>query len=237
MTQIRILNDKGIEHFTDYITAVKDNPLKNPPINELGHKLWSSEFTPHIEVDTISFGTRLEFGRYLFNLFESHNIHRKDIINISGLWSWLALFWFDCLCPLKEGSRKVLEHSKYVCSTHYTDYYRHLVAAPYDLYCIHGENSRLLLHTNLNIHGDFIEQYASRQKIITNKSLIELLDHLYWDSKLYSPKRGAQNRKRAGNFRRFQSFIKQIELTYDLNAMSSDEIAELLPEEYYSWKA
>ena len=237
MAEVRVLTDKGTELFTDYIVDVKENPTKAPPIEKLGNQPWSVEFTPHIEVENLSVTTRMELGKYLTDLFEANNVHRKDILGIPGLWSWLALLWFDYLCPLKDGSRKVLEPSKYVCSSHYTDYYRHLVAAPYDLFCLHGENSRLFLHTGLNVHGDFIEQYASRQKIITNKPLIELLDHLYWDSQLNCPKRGAQNRKRAGNFRRLQSFIKQIELTYDLHAMSADEIAELLPAEYDSWKS
>jgi len=237
MAEIRILTDKGTELFTDYIMEVKENPTKAPPIEKLGHQPWSVEFTPHIEVENLSITTRMELGKYLADLFEANNVYRQDILIIPGLWSWLALLWFDYLCPLEDGSRKVLEPSKYVCSSHYTDYYRHLVAAPYDLYCLHGENSRLFLHTSLNIHGDFIEQYASRQKIITNKALIEALDCLYWDLELNCPKRGAQSRKRAGNFRRFQSFIKQIELTYDLHAMSSGEITKLLPAEYDSWKS
>lgn len=158
MAEVRILTDRGTELFTDYIMDVKENSAQAPPIEKLGHQPWSTEFTPRIEVESLSVITRMELGKYLVALFEANNVHRNDILRIPGLWSWLALLWFDYLCPLEAGSRKVLEPSKYVCSSHYTDYYRHLVAAPYDLYCLHGENSRLFLHTPLNIHGDFIEQ-------------------------------------------------------------------------------
>jgi len=237
MAEIRVLTDRGIELFTDYIMEVKETPDKAPPVDKLAHKPWSVEFTPHIEVAGLSVTTRMELGKYLADLFQANAVHRKDVLNNPGMWSWLALLWFDYLCPVEsDESRRVLEPSKYICSSHYTDYYRHLVAASYDLYYLHGANSRLFLNTSLNVHNDFVEQCASRQKIITNKALIEVLDRLYWDPKLNRPKRGAQNRKRAGNFRRFQSFIKQIELTYDLHAMSADEIITLLPGEYNSWR-
>jgi hypothetical protein len=142
------------------------------------------------------------------------------------------------MCPFEsDGSRKVLENAKYICSLDYTDYYRHLVAAAYDLYSLYGDKSRLFLSTPLNIHSDFVEQYASRQERITNKALIEVLDRLYWDPEKNRPKRGAQSRNRPGNFRRLQSFISQIDLTYDTHPMSAEEIMALLPAEYDSWKS
>jgi hypothetical protein len=78
---------------------------------------------------------------------------------------------------------------------------------------------------------------VSRQNIITNEALIEAFDRLYWDSQSNHPKSGAQSRRRGGNFRRLLSFIQQVELTYDLHAMSDDEILTLLPVEYNAWKS
>jgi len=180
----------------------------------------------------------MQLGKYLVELFEAHGVDRKDILNNPRVWSWLTLFWFDNLCPVEsDGSRKVRETSRYVCSSHYTDYYRHLVAASWDIYYLHREKSRLFLWTSLYIHNDFIEQLASRQNIITNKALIEVFDRLYWDLKSDRPKSGAQSRDRLGNFRRLQSFIQQVELTYDLHAMSVEEIIALLPSEYDPWKS
>ena len=239
MPQLRVLTDRGIEFFIDYITQVKANPLIAPPVDKLGHNPWSEEFTPHIEItDLTCINTRMQLGKYLVDIFEASNVQRKDILSNPGLWSWLALLWFNYLCPYEsDGSRKVLENAKYICSSDYTDYYRHLVAAAYDLYSLHGEKSRLFLSTPLNIHSDFVEQYASRQERITNKALIEVLDRLYWDTEQNRPKRGAQSRSRPGNFRRLQSFISQIDLTYDTHPMSAEEFMALLPAEYDSWKS
>ena len=238
MAIIHVLTDRGMELFRNYILDVKQDPQKKPPIDRLSHRPWSTEFPPPIEVGTPPGTTRMQLGKYLVELFEAYGVDRKDILNNPGIWSWLALLWFDSLCPVKsDGSRKILETSKYVCSSDYTDYYRHLVAASWDIYYLHRENSRLFLWTPLYIHNDFIEQLASRQNIITNKALIEVFDRLYWDLRADRPKSGAQSRDRSGNFRRLQSFIKQVELTYDLHAMSADEILALFPVEYDAWKS
>jgi len=237
MATIRVLTDRGMELFRNYILELKDAPQKPPPINRLSQKPWSSEFSTHIEVESLSVTTRMQLGKYLVELFQVKGVDRRDILNNPGMWSWLALLWFDNLCPVQsDGARKVRETSRYVCSSHYTDYYRHLVAASWDIYYLYREISRLFLWTPLYIHNDFIEQLASRQSIITNKALIEVFDRLYWDLKLGRPKSGAQSRDKLGNFRRLQSFIQQVELTYDLHAMSVGEIIALLPSEYDPWK-
>lgn len=238
MASIRVLNEKGIELFRDYIIRVKVNPKEPSPIDKLSNTAWSSEFSPHIEVGNVSASMRMELGKNLVDLFENNNVERKELLNNPGMWSWLALLWFDILCPIEsDGSRKVRETARYVCSSHYTDYYRHLVAASWDIFYLHGENSRLFLSTPLNIHSDFIEQLASRQNIITNKALIEAFNLLYWDVKLSHPKSGSQSRNRSGNFRRLRAFVQQIERTYDLYAMSAKDILGLLPSEYDPWKS
>lgn len=238
MAVVRVLTDRGMELFRNYILEVKEDPQKPPPIDRLSQKPWSSEFLAHVEVGSLPVTTRMQLGKYLVELFEACGVDRKDILNNPRVWSWLALLWFDNLCLVEsDGSRKVRETSRYVCSSHYTDYYRHLVAASWDIYYLHREKSRLFLWTSLYIHNDFIEQLASRQNIITNKALIEVFDRLYWDLKSDRPKSGAQSRDRLGNFRRLQSFIQQVELTYDLHAMSVEEIIALLPSEYDPWKS
>ncbi len=239
MASIRILNEKGIELFRDYIIRIKVNPKEPPPIDKLSGNAWSSEFLPHIEVENLTASTRMELGEYLMDIFENNNVERKEILNNPGMWSWLTLLWFDTLCPIEStGARKVREAARYICSSHYTDYYRHLLAASWDIYYLHRGNARLFLSTPLNIHSDFIEQFASRQNVITNRALIEVFDLLYWDEKSNHPKSGSQSRSRPGNFRRLlRSFVQQIERTYDLYAMSVKDIVGLLPSEYDYWKS
>lgn len=238
MTSLRVISRKGEEVFIDFINQVKTGSIDPAPVAILGKSPFSQEFSPYIEVaDEPPSNCRIDIGKYLFNLFEAKGIQRGELLNNPGMWSWLALIWFDKLCQIGiDGLRKPGEISRYVCSSHYTDYYRHLIASSWDIYSLYQEKSRLFLWTPLYLHNDFIEQLAGRQDIITNKPLIEAFDLLYWNTAQNRPKRGAQGRNRPGNFRRLLQFIQQIELTYDLRAMSKEEIIGLLPAEFDSWK-
>jgi len=237
MPTIRILTDRGKERFIDYIEKIKTGSEEAPPVTQLSKEPWSSELSPVIEIDGLSSITRLELGEYLAKLFESSGLNRKELVENTGMWSWLALFWFDRICPKDDsGSRRVREIARYACSSEWRNYYRHLIAASWDIYFMHQELSRLFLWSKLHIHNDFMEQMASRQDIITNKALIETVDRLYWDTKMKRPKINATNRKIAGNIRRLLSLVYQLELTYDLRTMSTDDIIKLLPSEFDSWK-
>lgn len=115
-----------------------------------------------------------------------------------------------------------------------------MLAAPYRLLQLHGANARVFLYGPLPEHGDFSEQLASRMQIISNRALIEAVDKLYFDTGSEGagrPKRGALTRTRAGNLRRLVTVIQQFDLTYDLYAMNSSQILNLLPKEFASWKA
>lgn len=237
MPTIRILSDRGKERFIDYIEKIKTGSDEAPPIIQLSKEPWSSELSPVIEIDELSSITRLELGEYLAKLFESSGLNRKELVENTGMWSWLALFWFDRICPKDDSSsRKVRAITTYACSSEWRNYYRHLIAASWDIYFMYQELSRLFLWCKLHIHNDFMEQMASRQDIITNKAVIETVDRLYWDTKTKRPKINATNRKIAGNIRRLISLVYQLELTYDLRTMSTDDIIKLLPSEFDSWE-
>ena len=94
----------------------------------------------------------------------------------------------------------------------------------------------LLIYGPVNIQGDYIEQALSRIEFYTNKSIIITFTDLYFDRVKMKPKRGAQSKTSPGNLRRLSSILKQISLTYDLYSCTSEEIEELLPEEFDPWK-
>lgn len=157
-----------------------------------------------------------------------------------GLWTWLSLFFFDQVCPAEGGGRrKPGELARHVLSQHAQKYYRHLLAGPNRLVQLHDVNARVFLYGPLPEHGDFSEQLASRMQFVSNRALIEAVDKLYFDPAANGagrPKRGALTRTRAGNLRRLVSVIQQLDLTYDLYAMNSQQILDLLPDEFAKWK-
>lgn len=235
MIYLRSFSEEGIDRFRTHIQTVKKNPLASLP--DLNIEPYSHEFQPQMKIDESKlFTTRIEMAKYLKRSFEEAGIGRNAVIGRNDLWSWLAYLWFDQLCPIINGSRKLNETARYICSSDYTDYYRHYVAASYDIYSIHGEpKSRLFLYGPPYLHNDFIEQLASRQNIISNSDLVGVAYTLYWDTSSDRPKRGAQSRSNPGNHRRLLKIIDQLELTYDIFTMTADEIITLLPDEFDSW--
>jgi hypothetical protein len=232
---LRVLQEAGLERFQDYINRLKDGINETLPINDLRKEPFSIEFDPKIKAEIPSFATRLEMGKYLCTLLQG--IKRNKLIAEKGLWSWLALLWFDVICPRdKNGERMVRESAKYICSSDYTDYYRHFVAASWDIYSLHGRFSRLMLYGPTYEHSDWIEQIASHQNIITNRNFIEAIDKLYWDNNTGKHKKGALSYKKPGNIRRLINTMEQFKLTYDTFLMPSGEILSLLPKEFNKWK-
>ena len=236
MIYLRFFSEEGIDRFRAYIQTVKENP--HAPLPDLNNEPYSIEFQPRAKIDeTKLFTTRMEMAEYLKSSFEEAGIGRNAVTGRSDLWSWLAYLWFDQLCPVADGRRKLKETARYICSLDYTDYYRHCVAASYYIYSIHGApKSRLFLYGSPYLLSDFIEQLASRQNIISNPNLVEVAYILYWDASSNRPKRGAQSKNKPGNHRRLLRIVDQLELTYDIYSMASNEIFTLLPEEFDGWR-
>lgn len=235
MTQLKVFTDEGNNKFKNFLIELKNNPELNIP--DLSDNKYSENFQPEITVDENKiFSSRMELAEYLTQIFHNSKVKSQDVISNDKLWTWLTYLWFDQICPKENGGRKVREIVKYICSTDYKKYYRHFIASTFRIYSTLGKNnSLLLLNRPVNDHGDFIEQLASRQEIISNPNLIEVAHILYWDNKENKPKRGASDRKKPGNLRRLIKFFGQIELTYDIFSMKPNEIVKTLPKEFENW--
>jgi hypothetical protein len=242
MIELRSFNENGIAGFEDYLAKLTLDPKLDPPLSNLVDTTMTGPIPGNISVDeTRSFADKMEAAKYLHDVLgpigPSYNIRTN-----AGLWDWLAMCYFDQVCPKAvDGSRHIGEKSRYILpqaesQEHWMRYYRHLLAGPYDIYRIHGEKARLLLlNSDVATIGDIFEQLASRMEVITNPALMGALDALYFDKKKDEPKRGATNRKQAGNIRRFVSLIRQLDLTYDLYSLQAKEVLGLLPAEFNSW--
>lgn len=181
-----------------------------------------------IDLEVIQFANRMDLGEYLFTLFESAQISGLD--NNQGIWSWLAAFYFEQLSPL---SGNLGERARWVPSGDYRKYYRHLLAGPYKIYRAHRDNpdrALAILATSPAAPGDIVEQLASRQEIVTNKTLMEVATRLFIGPN-QTPKRGVAGRG-AGSARRFAQLLNQLDLTWDLYSLSPDKLLELLPAEF-----
>lgn len=234
MTKVRSLNTRGIEQFREFLQQIRDGAefRANPSV------LFADDTTTRlprtVEIEPRSFANKFQAAEYLAGVLAELPASGENV----GLWSWLALYYFDQLSPADaDGKRRPREDYHYIPSTESGwQHDRHLLAGPYKLFTVHGANARLLLYPPVHQHGAFVYDLGFRRDLITNKGLIEAIDLLYWDVKRGRPKRGATTTSRPGNLRRLITVVQQLDFNYDLYGMRADEILLLLPPEFDAWK-
>lgn len=232
--RVRRLTESGLQRFRDFI---EQSPNRAVPDELVRDRKYSTEVANGPDVAEMKFQNRYEFGCYLVDQLAAHK--ERSFQYDVGLWSWLALFYFDQICPLRQGVRNPSRTNYYIFEPHeWTRYYHHMVRTPYLLVSIHGKAAQVLLTQPTDQSGEIIEQFASRQEIVTNASLIAAVRKLYLDVSDGEPrlKRGSAGRLSKGTFRRFAEVLPQFELTYDFRAMSPDEILDILPSEFDRFK-
>jgi hypothetical protein len=235
--KLRRLRPEGIRKMEFFIESQKtDDPVEYPS-DILTDSATSELVSNSTEVHKKDFKNKLECAEYLHKCFNEAGL--EDVVLDQGLWAWLALFYFDNLCPVKNGQYKPGELAKWIPQVdNYQRYYRHLLAGLYRIYRNHvdnPENAAAFLCGPLHQRGDIIEQIASRQELITNKALVSAATKLYYDKKSDKRKRGSGG-KGAGSPRRLAQVIDQFSLTWDLYSITADEILELLPSEFDRFK-
>lgn len=187
-------------------------------------------------VNVQSFANRRQAGEYLYNLLVPLEDSITDIERDQGLWTWLALAWVDVLAPTADdGTRNLKDRARWVAVVDdYRKYYRHLLAGPYRIYRAHKdapERAMAVLATAVEKPGEVVEQFASRQEMITNPNLMSAITSLYYEPATGKLKSGAGG-KAHGSARRLVDVLQQFDVTWDIYGMLPDEILELLPEEF-----
>ncbi|WP_234685704.1 hypothetical protein [Bradyrhizobium monzae] len=233
----RKLNDEGMSRFSEYLTSGANG---SAPVELLNDPSTSDLVDAPVKMSQRQFPNRYEFGREL-----SMRLGALDPVRISGdrgLWTGLALFWFDQLCPAgADGKRALDKEYRYILSVDYRHYYRHLVRTPWQLFKEHGPNSRFLLMSatdstdSLRRHGDILEQLGGTQSIIRSKAIIAEAASLYSDPITGRPKKGAAG-KGGGSIRRFARVLRQLDLTFDPELLPAGGLSRILPDEFSSWK-
>ncbi|EKF42413.1 hypothetical protein NA8A_10138 [Nitratireductor indicus C115] len=235
--KFRKLNEAGIAAFTDYIRDGAEGP---PPYHLLESPETSAPLDFHIEPGTGQFDDRYMFGVYLNTLLKQFDA--AAISGDKGLWSALALHWFDRLCPPDAGgNRSPKQEYLYALSSDYRHYYRHLVRSPWQLVKDHGEASRFLLIAPrksahpLSVHGEILEQFGGRQQVLGSRPIIKAANKLYFDNGKSRPRTGVAGNGR-GSARRFGLVLRQLDLTYDPECMADSAFIGILPDEFEKWR-
>ncbi|HMC23600.1 MAG TPA: hypothetical protein VKL19_17220 [Thermoanaerobaculia bacterium] len=235
MTKLRRLNPQGVEEFRRYLQQIREGADFQPSPAILHIDDYSPRVNPAIEVQSLKFETKFTAAQYLSEILAP--LDGPALAGDIGLWSWLALYYFDQLSPKNvDGKRRPRQDYHYIPSSQSWHHDRHLLSGPYKLYMLHRERARLLLYPSVHEHGAFVYDLGFRRDLITNRGLIEAIDLLYWDAKRNRPKMGATTTTRPGNLRRLIAVLQQLDFNYDLYGMTAREILDLLPPEFDAWR-
>ncbi|MAC55311.1 MAG: hypothetical protein CME31_22450 [Gimesia sp.] len=244
MALLRRLNENGISRLLEFLHSVKIDPKLAPPIEILEHGDTSEDLGDvEIIIEPQVFGSRYAAAEYLHGQLSDSGLDGID--HDRGVWAWLALFYFEELCPAdKKGRRSPGQDARWVPeSGHAFRYYRHLLAGPYRIFHAHRsspDKAMILLCGPLHQPGDIVEQLASRQELVTNGSLLGTATALYLNKETSRAKRGVttteklngRTRGKPGTVRRLIDVYKQFDLAWDLYAMDTESVVSILPKEF-----
>lgn len=232
---LRRLNPDGIVRFTDYLLALKTDQKLSIPTDLLTDTAASEEIPPGIEIKETTFGTRLDAAAYIDKLLSATDLPNPE--RDTGIWAWLALYYFDQLCPpASDGARKVGEIARYIPQIDVSRrYYRHMLLGPVVMFRAHADNPKrllALLSNPMNVAtSETYRLFIENPSLIACNAVVETATLLYYDHKRMKLKRGAGS-KDAGGCRRLIDYLQQIDCTYDLPSLTMARLGAMLPDEF-----
>jgi len=233
---LRALNHNGVARFRAALAKMREGASGDAPLELLEDTAHTETVSAEIDLEPRSFASRLELGEYLNGLLRPLPI--EEIDRNRGLWAWLSLALFDAVCPRRaDGSRKPGRDYRHIPDFGYRYRHRHLLFGPYELFRRHGARSVVLLAGAPSSESSLYHEIAGRQELVSNAGVIDATVRLYMDRKTGAPKRGAQGSATIpGGVRRLVHVLQQLDLTFDIHALSGKQIVDLLPEEFDDWR-
>ncbi|MBQ0772948.1 MAG: hypothetical protein KBT59_13955, partial [Sphingomonadales bacterium] len=217
------------EMFFSAVDALaKDPDLTDPIPSEAG-------IDPSIE-----FSDRYHMGEYLSEVLPS-DLSITQHSNV-GLWAWISALYFRQLLEKQGGGArsKLWSSYRYIPGVYQKfRYYRHLAFMAFWLHRSFGtEVAKFFLSRPPHAHSDAIEQlYTQDRDFLSSRGLMKAAVEMYIDPETETMKRNALGKETPGSARRLATKIaKQLQMNYDLQSMSKDEIYALLPSEFDSWR-
>ena len=131
------LTENGIKALRRYLSSLRSGATSDPPYQLLTDPDASESIPGVAEVEKRTFETRLDAARYLDDALSTLGL--DSIETDIGLWSWLSLFYFDQVCPVRQdGYRKPGGDYRHILEPGYRYGHRHLLAGSYLPYSIYG---------------------------------------------------------------------------------------------------
>jgi hypothetical protein len=232
--RLRRFNNKGVDRFREYLRLAREDATASVQWDLLQDPSLTEEVHPPAEVDSISFQTKREAATYLHSLLRE--IQKQIVIEDQGLWTWLSLYFFDSLCPKRDGKRAIRNDYTYIYEPRNTrHFYRHLLFISWRILDVAPTYNRLLLDRSIS-SLDVLTKEATKRLFLTRiPCFFELLEKLYLDPQTNRARKGIDptNQIVPGDLtHRLPTRIRQLEKTYDLHSLTADQLLDLLGPEF-----
>ncbi len=237
MSEPRRLTDVGLRRYQQFLDSLDTEKPETYNRTLLSSDEYSTSIGGGEVPDTCNAANRMEMGQLLYELLANSGL--KDVALDRGFWSWLSWYWFDSLCPEKNGRLTPMGSERWIFELGYTRRYRHLLAGPWSIYDAHRENperAMCLLCTPVTSPGDLVSEIASRQEYVNNPALVEVLTLLYYDPDKKVLRSGHVSRSKPGAVKRMIKVVGQLSPLWDLYSVTTEELMELLPAEFDRFK-
>ena len=242
---VRSFNPLGIQAFNAYL-RVYDDPTSSK--SDLARILTDSKYTTtfdrRLDFDYERTASKRSLAKSVCDVFATaryKDLPLEPTAENLGMWSWLAATVFDVV----RGRPKLGARHYYVLSPD-TPQLRfrlltHRVAGPARIYWLfrdRPEDARLPLSGVAYQRGSDMNEFATRKEFVQNRSVMAVANRLYYNARGARAKSGRHGDPETspGTIGRFISVVRQLDLTYDLYAMSPEQILDLLPPEFDRWK-
>ena len=219
--------------FRQQLTEIRDGAHTGRVRDLLDSKINVCQTNIEISDCCPPFSTKADMVSWLEDVFNKSSIDPDE--RDAGLWTWLAAYMFESLCPLVGGKRKPLADDHYILNLmNHRRTYRHLVAAPWRLKAAAGIYSKLFLGERPYVHGELMEQGMGRLYLMRIPAVAHAIERLYLDPATGKALRGIMSKvPRSGDFRnRLPARVQQLMLTYDLMSVDVDQFLSLLGDEF-----
>ena len=228
----RRLTAEGVAQFESFLSSLKAEPSLDAPMELLTGAATSAPIDVEVDAEPREFHSRLEVAEHL------HRILRMDATNLrtdAGFWTWLSLCWFETLCPSNHGRWQPGDRSRWIADLEDPrKSCRHLLAGPYQVFRAHRDDptrALSLLCGAVQQQGLLVTLIASRPSLVTCQAVVGAATRLYYDSAKGRNRTGLSG-KGPGSPRRFADILSQLDLTWDLHSLSTEELLSLLPAEF-----
>jgi hypothetical protein len=236
---LREFNEAGTQAFKRFLSQCRENPDTPVPSRLLEEPSATAVVSPECEVAFRHFAMRREAADYLTSALDA--LPQSLVASSSGIWTWLSLFFFDELCPLKDGKRAITNDYRYIFEPNNPrHFYRHLLFIAWQVKRLAPQHNRLLLDVPFGRLDQVTVEVMKRLYLTRVPCIFEVLDRLYWDAGRGRARPGivTQEIVRPGDLRhRLPIRMRQLERTYDLMSLSADQLLDLLGDEFKSTSA